>query len=301
MELKYIVTETDLNKSIKNILLSEFHISHRLLTTLKKEKQIFLNEKDFIYTPLKVKDVIKVSFDYEEDNSNIVPRKMDLKIVYEDEWMLIVNKPSGIPVHPSILHYEDSLSNGIKYYFDSIGLKKKIRPITRIDKDTSGLVIFAKCEYIQEELIRQMENNTFKKEYIAIVHGIFDNKQGIINAPIARKENSIIERCIDNNGSPSVTEYEVIKEDYDNNFSVIKCNLKTGRTHQIRVHMCYIGHPLLGDDLYGGKMDLINRQALHCNKLSFIHPITKENINLEADFPTDILEIVNKIKKIKYN
>ena len=152
MKLEYIITEADLNKNIKDILISKMHISHRLLTTLKKEKSIFLNEKTFIYSTLKVGDKITISFDYEEDNSNIIPVKMDLNIVYEDDWIIVINKPAGIPVHPSILHYEDSLSNGIRYYFDQVGLKKKIRPITRIDKDTSGLVIFSKCEYIQENL-----------------------------------------------------------------------------------------------------------------------------------------------------
>lgn len=288
MKLEYIVQEDDLNKSIRDILISKLHISHRLLTTLKKEKQIFLNGKDFIYSNLNVGDKILVSFDYEEDNSNIVPNKMDLDIIYEDEWMIIINKPAGIPVHPSILHYEDSLSNGIRYYFDKIGLKKKIRPITRIDKDTSGLVIFAKCEYIQEALIKQMEKDVFKKEYIAIVQGILEKKKDVIDAPISRKENSIIERCISENGDKSITEYEVLDEKKDRNYSIVRCKLKTGRTHQIRVHLSYIGHPLHGDDLYGGNLELIKRQALHCNKLTFIHPITNDKISVEADLPDDI-------------
>lgn len=143
----------------------------------------------------------KISFliDFEEDNSNIFPTKMDLQIIYEDDAFIVINKPSNIPVHPSMLHYENSLSNGLKYYFDSIRLKKKIRPVNRLDKDTSGIVIFAKNEYVQEALIKQMKSKTFKKEYFAICDGSFssDLYSGTINAPIARKENSIIERCID--------------------------------------------------------------------------------------------------------
>lgn len=199
MRLEYIVTNNDNGKNIKDILLSCLHISHRLLITLKRENAIFLNDfPTFVYQNVSVNDKISVSFDYAEDNSNIVSKQIPLDIVYEDEWLLIVNKHSGIPVHPSILHYEDSLSSGIKFYFDSIGLNKKIRPVNRIDKDTSGLVVFAKNEYIQEALIQQMQVGTFVKEYIAVVEGFFndDEKSGAINMPLARKEGSIIERCV---------------------------------------------------------------------------------------------------------
>ena len=293
MKLEYIVTKKDIDKTIKDILLNYFHISHRLLITLKKENLVKLNNTiSKFHTLVDIGDVITIDFDYEEDNSNIIPKEMNLNIVYEDDWLLVINKEPNLPVHPSILHYEDSLSNGVKYYYDKIGLKKKIRPVNRIDKDTSGLVIFAKCEYIQEELIKQMKENKFKKEYIAIVEGLFDQKEGTINLPIARKNGSIIERCIDDGGAPSITEYEVLKENKEKNFSVVKCNLKTGRTHQIRVHFSYIGHPLLGDDLYGGKLDLINRQALHCKQILFTHPITNENLVLECNLPLDMSNII---------
>ena len=201
MRLEYIVTNNENGKTVKDILLSCLHISHRLLITLKRENSIFLNDLPaFVYQKVSVNNKISVSFDYAEDNSNIVSKQIPLDIVYEDEWLLIVNKHSGIPVHPSILHYEDSLSSGIKFYFDLIGLKKKIRPVNRIDKDTSGLVVFAKNEYIQEALIQQMQAGTFIKEYIAVVEGFFsaNEKTGTINMPISRKEGSIIERCVSN-------------------------------------------------------------------------------------------------------
>lgn len=176
MNLEYFATKNDNNKEVKDILLSNLKISHRLLTTLKKENSIFLNGVPcFVCKTVKTGDKITVSFDYEEDNSNIISKEMLLEIIYEDDWLLIVNKQPGIPVHPSILHYEDSLSSGIKSYFDSIGLKKKIRPVNRIDKNTSGLVVFAKNEYIQESLICQMQDKTFEKEYIAIVEGHFED------------------------------------------------------------------------------------------------------------------------------
>ena len=293
MKLEYFVTSYYENKEIKDILISHLKISHRLLITLKRENMIFLNDTPtFVYKTVKQGDKITISLDYEEDNSNIVSKEIPLDIVYEDEWLLVINKTAGLAVHPSILHYEDSLSSGIKFYFDKIGLKKKIRPVNRIDKNTSGLVIFAKNEYIQECLIRQMNKGTFEKEYIAIVEGIFKNdlKSGTINAPIARKENSIIERCVDINGAPSITYYEVIKENTANNvcYSVVKCKLETGRTHQIRVHMAHISHPLLGDELYGENMNLISRQALHSYRISICHPISNVQIWFEAAIPNDL-------------
>lgn len=284
MKLEYTIEN---NKSkINQILQNELNISSRLLYKLIKKQQIFLNGNVCdTRNPINIGDILIIDFNYTEDNSNIVPTKMDLDIIYEDEWMLIINKPAGVATHPSILHYSDSLCNGIKFYFDYIGLKKKIRPVNRLDLNTSGLVIFAKCEYIQECLITQMKNNLFKKEYLAICNGIFESKSGTINLPIARKENSIIERCVSEIGQPSITHYEVLKE--FNNYSLVRCVLETGRTHQIRVHMSSISHPLIGDTLYGSISDLINRHALHCYNIQFIHPIYNNVLNFFCDLPID--------------
>ena len=284
MELNYEIKNN--KQTINSILQNELKISSRLLYKLIKLNKIELNHK-----PCDTRktgtfgDTITINFDYEEDNSNIIPTKMNLNIIFEDDWLLVVNKPAGIAIHPSVLHYSDSLCNGIKFYFDKIGLKKKIRPVNRLDLNTSGLVVFAKCEYIQECLINQMKNNQFKKEYLAVCNGFFDKKSGTINLPIARKENSIIERCISENGQTAITHYEVLKE-FDN-YSLVKCSLETGRTHQIRVHMSAIGHPLLGDSLYGSISDLINRQALHCFNLQFIHPVYNNDLNFWGDLPND--------------
>ena len=287
MFLEYVVKKDDNFKTINEVLTSNFYISSRLRNKLINLKAVKLNG-NFVNTRSFVKelDLITIDFNYEEDNSNILPTKMDLQIIYEDEWLLIVNKPAGIAIHPSLLHYTDSLSNGVRYYFDLIGLKKKIRPVNRLDANTSGLVVFAKCEYIQECFIKQMANKTFKKEYLCIVNGIFDKKTGIINLPIARKSGSIIERCVDKNGQDAVTYYEVIEE--FGNYSMVKCLLETGRTHQIRVHMSYIGHPLLGDTLYGYPSKLINRQALHSYIIEFVHPISKKVMKFTCDLPKDM-------------
>lgn len=170
------------------------------------------------------------------------------------------------------------------------GIHKKIRPVNRLDLNTTGLIIFAKNEYIQESLIRQMKNSIFTKEYLAIVTGTLENKKGIIDASISRKENSIIERCVSKNGQRAITEYEVIKNSKD--ISLVKCKLLTGRTHQIRVHMAYIGHPLLGDTLYGKESNLIKRQALHCYKIVFLHPVSYKKIELKIDLPKEFNTII---------
>lgn len=287
MELKYIIKENDKNKTINEILLTKLSLSTRLLTKLIKNKNIYING-NIIDTRNTVtsRDIILLDFNYKEDNSNVVPTKMNLDIIYEDEWLLVVNKPAGIPIHPSRLHYEDSLSNGIKYYFDSINLKKKIRPVNRLDLNTSGLVIFSKCEYIQEEFSKQMANGIFKKEYLCIVEGLLNKKNDIIDLPIAKKQGSIIERCIDKTGQKSITHYEVLQE--FENYSLVQCKLETGRTHQIRVHMRAINHPIIGDTLYGNISTAIDRQALHSHKIECIHPVSKEFLNFIAKLPKDM-------------
>lgn len=288
--MKFRKTIKNNKSNINQILQNDLKISSRLLYKLIKNKRIHINgiPCDTRIFP-NIGDIIEINFDYKEDVSNITPTKMNLDIIFEDEWFLIVNKPAGIAIHPSILHYSDSLCNGIRFYFDSIGLKKKIRPVNRLDLNTSGLVIFAKCEYIQECLIAQMKDNVFKKEYLCFCEGIFEEKSGTINLPIARKEHSIIERCISEKGQSSITHYEVLKE--YNNYSFVKCLLETGRTHQIRVHMSAIGHPLIGDNLYGSISDLINRQALHCYKLQFVHPITNKYESFCSELPLDFKKL----------
>lgn len=286
MKLSYNIKKGDTFYNVLDVLKSYFEMSERLILKLKRNQMILLNN-----SPVSVKnlvnenDLIEVLLDYEEDNSNIVENSdIPLNIVYEDDCMLIVEKPAHFAIHPSILHYNDSLSNAVKFYFNKINLHKKIRPVNRLDRDTSGLVIFAKNEYIQECLIKQMQSNTFKKYYIAIVEGKLEKNEGTIDKPIARKENSIIERCISENGSRSITHYKVLNYDEEKNISYVKCTLETGRTHQLRVHLASIGHPIVGDTLYGSPSPFIDRQALHAYKISFVHPISKEQMQFELDY-----------------
>lgn len=250
MLLKYIVGD---NKNLRSILKDELNISSRLFNKIKN-KHVFVNgEHAIYYKDLNVNDVVEVDFSYDDDNYNNIVSNPDIKfgIVYEDDWLLIVNKGANLPVHPSLNHYDISLSNGIRAYFDKIGLNKTVRLVNRIDKDTTGLVVIAKCEYIQECLIKQMNDNSFIKEYIAIARGLVDSS-GVIDFPIARKDGSIIERCVDLvRGENAITNYVRLNYNPELDISLVKCRLLTGRTHQIRVHFAYIGHPLLGDSLYG--------------------------------------------------
>ncbi len=279
MKIEKVVTNT---VCIHSLLQQEFNISNKLLSFLIKNKLILCNDVVCDTRNIaKAGDVITILMDYAEDNSNIVPSKMDLEILFEDEWLLVLNKPSGIAIHPSILHYDNSLSNGVRYYFDKIGLHKKIRPVNRLDFYTSGIVVFAKCAYIHEQLSNQMQENSFSKQYLALVHGSFDSSTGVIDVPIARKSDSIIERCVDfENGQNACTEFEILKYFENSDTSLVNCKLLTGRTHQIRVHFSYIGHPLVGDSLYGSDVS-DDGQFLHCSSLVFEHPITRKKLNFK--------------------
>ncbi len=260
MILEYILENEQI--TLKTFL-KQHYFSNRLLIKLKKYNAVFCNEKsvymDYI---LSQNDKITIDLNYEEESDNIVPTQIDLDIIFEDDSYLIINKPAGIAIHPSCSHYESSLSNGVKYYFNQIGLHKKIRPVNRLDKNTSGLVVFAKNEYIQECLIQQMNSKTFEKHYLALLDRILEQKQGTIDAPIARKENSIIERCISSTGDTAITHYKVLEE--FKNFSLVEFLLETGRTHQIRVHSKHIGHSILGDTLYGNPSSMIRKTGFTC-------------------------------------
>lgn len=286
MELNYIVKNSD--TSIKQILKNEFNMSERFILKLKTQKCIYINNISVpIHSSINEGDILSIKENFIEASDGIVPNEnIILNILFEDDYLLILDKPAGLPVHPSILHYEDSLSNGVKAYFNKIGLKKKIRPVNRLDKDTSGIVIFAKNEYIQECLIKQMSNNSFKKKYIAVLEGILEKESGTINAPIARKDNSIIERCISENGDVAISHYKVLQR--LTNMTEVEYTLETGRTHQLRIHSAFIGHPIVGDSLYGRKSELISRQALHSYYVSFIHPITKKEMVIRSELPSDI-------------
>ena len=278
--IEYKVSDS---KTILQILKEDLSFSNRLISKIKND--VLLNDKNTkTNDTARVGDIVKVDIGFEETSDNIVPNNdIEIKVLYEDEWMLIVDKPPFMPVHPSINHYEDSLSNGVKAYFLKNGINKKIRPVNRLDKNTTGIVIFAKSEYIQENL------TDYEKYYLTIVNGQ-TNESGIIDKPIARKLPSIIERTVRDDGDQAITRYKTLE--FKNNMSLVECKLETGRTHQIRVHMASIGHFIIGDDLYGESSTLINRQALHAYKIKFIHPVSRKEIVIESELPDDMKSIL---------
>lgn len=223
MILKYTVKE---NKNLKQIIREDLSISDRLFKKVKYDR-IFVNGiPTKHYMEVHINDVVEVDLDFKETYENIVSNpNIKIDILYEDEWILVVNKPAFMPVHPCMDCFENTLSNGVKYYYDTHNISKKIRIVNRLDKNTTGVVIFAKSEYIQENLIN------YKKEYLAIVEGTL-NGSGVIDEPIARKDESIIERCVSKEGQTAITEYVAIKNfNIDNkDFTLVKCILKT-RTH----------------------------------------------------------------------
>lgn len=302
MTLEYKTTEYDENKSVKAILQKHFQISNRLMTKLKLNKKILVDGMNaWVNEVPPLGALIQVYIDFEEADDTI-PQDGILEVLYEDEYFLAVNKPANMVVHPCSYHPDNTLANYVKAY---LNCKRKIRPINRLDNGTSGVVLFAKNEYIQERF-KNLKPKA-EKEYFAIAYGVFENKKDTISLPIARKGDSLIEREVNFElGQESITHYEVIGEGTYNGkkISFLKILLDTGRTHQIRVHMSYLGHPLIGDSLYGeeaGNREVnnieaeggenINRQALHASSLSFIHPITQENIKIVAPLPDDILNI----------
>ena len=268
--------------------------SYQNLTQLKKMRESILINGVWSYmrTAVKNGDILTVHIQEPESSPNIPPVKLSLDIVYEDEDIVVVNKPAGMPVHPSLNNYENSLANGLMYYYQEQGKPFIFRCTNRLDRDTSGLTVVAKHMVSSSILSSMGMRHEITREYLAIVRGALKPSEGTIDAPIGRTGSSLIERKIDfENGERAVTHYRVVEE--QNGHSLVSLILETGRTHQIRVHMKYIGHPLVGDYLYNPDMEYIDRQALHSHRLSFTHPVTGEKMEFTAPLPADMRKILS--------
>jgi len=293
--LTYLVKEADDNCTVKYILKEKLKISENLIVKLKSDNRILCNNSPIrVIDHVNYNDSISVNIDFIESNTEITPEPMQLNILFEDECIIVLNKPANTVVHPSILHQEGTIANGLSHYYNQNNIHSKIRPVSRLDKDTTGIIIFAKNQYVQDRLIRQMKSRVFKKEYLGIVFGTPEMQSGTINLPIARKGDSIIERTVCPTGDPSLTHYQVIKS--YNQMSLMRFDLETGRTHQIRVHCKAIGHALIGDTLYSEETtNLISRQALHSHKVKFIHPYHNKLVELSAPLPEDIISVIRTL------
>lgn len=235
-------------------------------------------------------DVITITFPPEKKGSYMNPENKGLSIVYEDEDIIIINKPPGLVTMPSRLHPSGTLANRVLGYYQRKSIPYTVHVVTRLDRDTSGLILIAKHRYSHSLLASDQNKGKLIRRYKAIVEGDVEQREGIIDAPIRRKPGSIIERQVSETGQRAITHYKVEKEGAGH--SLLAVELLTGRTHQIRVHFSSIHHPLAGDDLYGGSKKVIDRQALHCYEISFQHPLTKEPILIQLDMPQDMSSII---------
>ncbi|MBO5473555.1 MAG: RluA family pseudouridine synthase [Lachnospiraceae bacterium] len=277
--------------------LSAQGFSRQTIISLKKQPDGIVLNGTPVYTnhPLSRYDTLTVTLKEPLSSEKILPVPIPLDIVYEDEDILVLNKPADMPVHPSLHNYNNTLANGVAFYYQSQNTPFIFRCINRLDRDTTGLTIIAKNQFSAGVLSERMSRREIRREYLAIVDGIDLPDRGVIDAPIARVNGSAIERQVDFVcGERAITHYQTECKRPENNLTLIRLWLETGRTHQIRVHMKYIGHPLAGDFLYHPNKEhqKISRQALHARKLIFHHPVTGKLLIFEAPIPQDMLSLL---------
>ena len=294
-KFELIIKENEKELPVKELLKRNFGFSTRLMTKLKVNDLVYLNGVPVkMYQKGNPGDRITVFLPKEK--SEFEPENIPISGVYEDDDLLIINKQPGYVVHPTKGHPCHTMANGIMNYMLTQQKHYKIRFINRLDMDTSGLLAVAKNSHCQDDMSRQMSENGVTKKYIAVVKGVITEEEGTVDLPIDREHEDHVKRAVLKDGYPSVTHYRVL-ERFEKGYTLVELVLETGRTHQIRVHMSHIGHPIVGDVLYGeASVWLIERQALHARYLSFRHPVNGYFMELEAPLPDDMTALLEKIR-----
>ena len=286
--LIYYINTTDDGLRVEQYLRRQGYSRQNMVELKKMHESILVNDVWYhLNEKLSFGDILTVHIQENESSEKIPPVQMSLDIIYEDEDLLVVNKVAGMPIHPSMNNYMNSLANGLAWYFQSQGKPFIFRCTNRLDRDTSGLTIIAKHMLSSNILSKMAVHHEVEREYLAIVRGHLTPECGTINAPLSRKSGSIIERTVDfEHGESAITHYHLVSK--RNGHSLVSLQLETGRTHQIRIHMQYLGFPLIGDYLYNPDMELIQRQALHSHRIAFSHPITGKHMEFTAPIPKDM-------------
>ena len=290
--LTYAIDGADAASPVAQFLKKKGYSSANITALKKIPDGVLINDKPaYMIHPLFAGDTLTVHIVESVSSEKIPPANLPLDIVYEDADLMVINKPAGLPIHPSMGNYTHSLGNAVAGYFARQDCPFVFRCINRLDHNTSGLTIIAKHMVSGSILSTMVKRRLIRREYLAIVRGRVTPPCGTITAPLGRKPGSLIERTIDfENGESAVTHYETL--DYQNGHSLLKLYLETGRTHQIRIHLKYLGFPLIGDSLYNPDMEYINRQALHSARLTFAHPITGEAMAFCAPMPADMRRVL---------
>ena len=279
---------------IREYLEKELGYSGRMVKKLLKEKRIRINGKaGYFDSYVRSGDKILIE-EIHEEADEIVPEDIPLEILYEDEYMLAINKPPFMLMHPTPNNPKNTLANALSFYFKSRGLRIPVRFLSRLDMNTSGVVIVPKTAKAHSTLSAYAEEGGVKKLYRAVVDGVLEPEEGVIDLPIAVDEADKIKRCVAPGGAKAVTEYKTL--DKYAGAVLLELKLITGRTHQIRVHMSYLNHPIIGDSLYGSQSVYIKRQALHAYTVELIHPETKENVTITAELPEDMKLLIANLK-----
>ena len=287
--INYKISKESNGFRIEQFLKHKGYSSQNITQIKRMPKSVLVNGQHcYMRDTLKTGDTLTICIQENDRSEKIPPTFLPLDIVYEDEDIIVINKPSGMPIHPSMNNYTNSMANALAWYYQQQNKPFIFRCSNRLDRDTSGLTVVAKHLVSGNILSCMVRDHKIEREYLALVRGHVAPDKGTINAPLARKGGTIIERIVDfEHGETAITHYRTLSE--KNGHSLISLHLETGRTHQIRVHLKHLGYPLIGDYLYNPDMEYMTRQALHSHKLTFEHPITGEPMCFTAPLPEDML------------